>query len=56
MTHWVVQYILNDVLHNPGGVHKVVFHLCMLLMCMENDGISERYTGSAIENTIKNKH
>ena len=24
---WVAQYMLNDVLHNPGGIHKFVFHM-----------------------------
>ena len=26
-----VYYILNDVLRNPGGMHKWVFYLCMPL-------------------------
>ena len=37
----VVQYMLNDVLHNPGSVHKQVFHLCMPLCVLENGGVSE---------------
>ena len=38
---WVVQDMLNDALHNPGGVHKQVFHLCRRLCVPENGGISE---------------
>ena len=33
--------MLYDALHNPGGVHKQVFHLCMRLCVPENGGISE---------------
>ena len=36
---WVVQDMLTDALHNPGGVQKQVFHLCMPLCVLENGGV-----------------
>ena len=42
---WVVQYMLTDILHNPDAYTKR-YSICVSLPCvLENEGISECYTG-----------
>ena len=39
-------YVPNNVLQNPKGIHKWVFHFVTpQYMCTENGGVSECYTG-----------